>query len=103
MECSICYDKIKAERGGQETNWTQRCITCKESWVCGCCYNKWDVDVNDTGVFHAPMPCVFCKTPMNYSIFVSKFNEGTGAGWWDQLSDVKYPKLYNYLDRMTEK
>ncbi len=102
MECSICYENLKAEKGGQETNWSQRCITCKDSWVCGDCYHKWDCDINDTGVFYAPMPCVFCKTPMNYSNLVSKFNEGTGAGWWDLLRADKYEKIYDYLERVTE-
>jgi len=96
MECSICYDKIKAEGGGQESNWSQRCITCKDSWVCGRCYNEWDC--LPSCECYKVMPCVICRTPMTYSHFVRGFNEGTGAGWWDDRKLCK-TEVVKYLFR----
>lgn len=83
MNCAICFDKIKAEMGGKKSNWTQKCITCKDSWVCGSCYNNWDLTFDNNECYKV-MPCVFCKEPMYYSKLVRSFNEGTGAGWWDE-------------------
>jgi len=97
MNCCICFDKMKAENGGQETNWSQRCITCKDSWVCGNCYNIWD-DMECDECYKV-MPCVMCRKPMNYSQLVNRFNEGTGGvGWWDDIDDKK--PIWAYLDKI---
>lgn len=99
MKCCICFDNMKAECGGEVTNWTQRCITCKDSWVCGRCYHTWDtIDGYKLGDYKV-MPCVMCRKPMIYSHLVNRFNEGTGVGWWD---DIEYKKpIWEYLDKMT--
>ena len=97
MKCCICFDNMKAEMGGEETNWTQRCITCKDSWVCGNCYHTWDNMPSDSG--YKVMPCVMCRKPMNYSNLVNRFNEGTGVGWWDNIDDKK--PIWAYLDKIT--
>lgn len=91
MNCAICFEKIKAEMGGKKTNWTQRCISCKDSWVCGNCYHIWDTTCEPLNECYSVMPCVFCKEPMYYSKFVNRFNEGTGAGWWDDKNSEKKP------------
>jgi hypothetical protein len=90
MECVICYDKLKSHDNldAGETNWTQKCITCKDSWVCGDCYHKWDTSDapnKDTTTCYEEMPCPICKERMYYSSFVNRFFEGTGVGWWDYI------------------
>jgi len=91
---------MKAEKGGQSTNWSQRCITCKDSWVCGNCYHKWDILEGDkTQSCYNTMPCVFCKVDMNYSNFVNRFDEGTGVGWWDYMPEKYWGSLGKLLSR----
>lgn len=99
INCSICFDKLKATRGGKETNWTKRCITCKDSWVCGNCFHQWDNTI-DTSNCYKVMPCVLCKHPMNYSNLVSRFNEGTGISWRDDINENK--PIWEYLYKIEE-
>jgi len=98
MNCVICFNNIKAEMGGKQTNWSQKCISCKDSWVCGSCYNKWDTTCIPYNEGYSVMPCVFCKTPMYYSKLVNSFNEGTGVGWWDDKNSEK--PVFNILHRI---
>ena len=99
MNCIICFEKMKAECGGKETNWSKRCITCKDSWICGECYFRWD-DTIDTSSGYKVMPCGICKKPMHYSSLVNRFNEGTGVGWWDDIKEEK--PIWKYLEKMEE-
>ena len=99
MKCVVCYENMKAEMGGKETNWSQRCITCKDSWICSKCYHYWDSNF-DTNSGYKIMPCVICKMPMNYSNLVNSFNEGTGAGWWDDISEKK--PIWKYLAKVDD-
>jgi hypothetical protein len=101
MNCAICFESIKAEMGGKKTNFTQKCITCKDSWVCGSCYNNWDTTCPPYDECYSVMPCVFCKELMNYSKLVISFNEGTGAGWWDEPNSETKP-VFNILWRIYE-
>jgi hypothetical protein len=100
MKCIVCYENMKAECGGKETNWSQRCVTCIDSWVCGACYHKWDTIEIDSGSdeCYKVMPCVTCRKPMNYSHLVNRFNEGTGIGWWDDIKETK--PIWVYLDKI---
>ena len=99
MKCIICYENMKAECGGFETNWSQRCITCKDSWVCGSCYHTWDI-TTDFYDGYKVMPCVMCRKPMNYSNLVNSFNEGTGVGWWNYIDEEK--PIWEYLYKVNE-
>ena len=97
MKCVICFDNMKAEGGGQDTNWSQRCISCKDSWICGSCYHKWDSEHSDCHSYFKTMPCVICKKDMDYSHLVNRWCEGNGAGWWDQLKSPS--PLWKMIDR----
>lgn len=104
MKCVICLENLKSHQGtttmnfyGTETNWSQRCISCKDSWVCGSCYHNWDTNHSDTSTCYKTMPCVICKRDMIYSNFVNSFNEGTGVGWWDDIDE--WTPLWDMLDR----
>ena len=86
MKCVICMENMKAENGGLTTNWSQRCITCVDSWICGSCYHAWDVlEMGRTQTCLNTMPCVICKKDMDYSYFVNRFDDGNsgGSGWWE--------------------
>lgn len=100
MDCVICYESMKATRGGGETNWSQRCIRCVDSWVCGKCYHTWDVsdapNKDKTTCFEA-MPCVICKDRMWYSHLVNMWDEGMGVGWWEDRGLIKYPRLLDII------
>ena len=100
MNCVICFDNMKSNLifvGGDHTNWSQKCVSCKDSWVCGSCYHNWDA--NHSGpVFYKTMPCVICKRDMIYSKFVNEF-DNNDSGWWD---DVSWGPLWDMLDRNSE-
>jgi len=101
MECIICYDNVNNRWDRKDlvgSNWSQKCITCNDSWVCGGCYHEWDCLDDGRGECYKIMPCVICKTPMIYSHFVNSFNEGTGAGWWDDRKLCK-TEVVKYLFR----
>ena len=104
MNCVICFENMKALNGGQETNWSQRCVGCKDSWVCGDCYHEWDNNHSDPSQGYQQMPCVICKEDMIYSNLVNRFNEGTGCGWWQDraVSGEAWGPLWDLLDRNTE-
>jgi hypothetical protein len=93
---------------GTETNWSQRCVSCKDSWVCGDCYHKWDCSDcpnKDKTTGLETMPCVICKERMHYSHLVNMFDEGTGMGWWDDSLLAKrtaFGGLYKILERNYE-
>ena len=102
MDCVICYESMKAECGGEVTNWSQRCIGCKDSWVCGNCYHTWDVSDapnKDTTTCFEEMPCVICKDRMWYSHLVNMWNDGQGYGWWEDNGLEKYPKLIDIITK----
>ena len=99
MNCIICFEKMKAECGGKVSNFSQRCITCNDSWVCGTCYNNWDITIY-TGIVYKVMPCGICKKSMNYSHLVNRFNDGLGVGWWDDIKKEK--PIWEYLKKMEE-
>lgn len=102
MDCVICYESMKAESGGEVTNWSQRCIGCKDSWVCGSCYHAWDTSDapnKDTSTAMEEMPCVICKDRMWYSHLVNMWNDGQGFGWWEDRRLEKYPKLLDIITR----
>jgi hypothetical protein len=84
------------------SNWSQRCITCKDSWVCGSCYHQWDIEGHntDTSCGYETMPCVICNERMNYSHLVNMFDEGTGSGWWDHIKKGYEDKpVWRILDK----
>lgn len=99
MNCVVCFEKMKAEYGGKVSNWSQRCITCVDSWVCGECYFVWDDTISRCAGFKA-MPCVICKKAMLYSHLVNTFHDGGGSGWWDDIKEDK--PIWKYLEKIDE-
>jgi hypothetical protein len=113
MNCVICLENMKSHWDPRypefnwttETNWSQRCISCKDSWVCGPCYHEWDNNHSDPSCGYQTMPCVICKREMIYSRLVNMFDEGTGMGWWDDSLLAKrtaFGGLYKILERNCE-
>ena len=105
MKCVICFENLKShDRGVGETNWSVRCITCKDSWVCGSCYHAWDT-TEPTDSCYKEMPCPICKKVNHYSWFVHRFCEGLDGmcGWWDHIKKGYEDKpIWDILDRNME-
>jgi len=104
MNCIICFEKMKAECGGKETNWSQRCITCDDSWICGDCYHNWREHVFKSGWrgTQLVMPCGICKKPMHYSNLVNSFHGGVYQGSWEWEMEYEEKPIWKYLEKMEE-
>ncbi len=82
---------------------SQRCITCKDSWVCGECYYKWLLINGETDSFNTTMPCVICKRDMDYSYLVEHFiGSGGDDGWWQHILPHFSDKLSDLLEKNME-
>lgn len=104
MKCVICMENVKSKSDEYgNTQSSQRCITCKDSWVCGKCFYDWNnTCLDEMSSFNKRMPCVICKKDMDYSYMVEHF-KGCGAddGWWqfclphfsDKLSDMLFRNM----------
>ena len=100
MNCVICMENIKTTNDHS----SQRCITCKDSWVCGECFYNWNINCLDgSNSFNDVMPCVICKRDMNYSYMVEHFI-GCGAddGWWQYVLPHFSDKLSDLLEKNME-
>ena len=104
MKCVICFEKLKSHDDSLDgaTNWSVRCITCKDSWVCGDCYHAWDcVTAETSGDVYQEMPCPICKKDNHYSWFVHRFcGYDCDEGWWDCIKKGYEDKpIWDILDR----